>query len=94
MSVWKSGKIDLKRLSQGAALCGVPIGGVGGGSLDMLGVPALGEGLSLALALGAFVGVGAWMFRRWGKSPAVQAPTEPSPGVAVDPQREPELINA
>ncbi len=85
-------KFDLKQLSRGAALCGAPIGGLG--SVDMLGIPASGEVLSLALALGAFVGVGAWMFRRWGKSPVAQPPTGVAPETAEDSRpEERELIN-
>ena len=84
-------KFDLKRLSRGAALCGAPVGGAG--SVDMLGIPASGEILSLTLALGAFVGVGAWMFRRWGKAPAAPVPTGVAPE-AGDPVREREPVNA
>ncbi len=88
-------KADLKQLSQGAALCGAPIGGGTVGSVDLLGIPAPGEFLSLALALGAFLGAGVWVFRRWGKSPTAPTPIEPSPETAVgSQQKERELVNA
>lgn len=87
-------KLDLKRLSQGAALCGAPVGGGTVGSVDLLGIPVLGEGLALALASGAFLVAGAWMFRRWGQSPEVQGPAEPSPEAVANSQQERELINA
>ncbi len=87
-------KTDLKQLSQGAALCGAPIGGGTVGSVDLLGIPAPGEFLSLALALGAFLSAGVWIFRRWGKSPtAPTLPTEPSAETAGS-ERERELVNA
>ena len=92
MNVLKIGKADLKRLSQNAALCGAPMGG---GSVNLLGTPAPGEVLSLTLVLGVFVGAGVWMFRRWGKTPAAPAPTEPSPETtAGSEQEERELVNA
>ena len=89
----KSSKASLKRLSQGAALCGAPV--IGAGSAEnMLGIPALGEALSLALLLGAFLGSGVWMFRHWGKPPTAQAPTETSPGTAAEPRLEREPVTA
>ncbi len=88
----KFSKTDLKRLPQGLAFCGVPAGGAGSVE-SMLGMPAPGEALSLALALVAFLGAGVWMFRRWGKSPAVQSP-EASPQPAAGPRQEREPVNA
>lgn len=78
-------KFDLKQLSQGA-LCGAPIGG--GLPSSMLGASAPGESLSLALALGAFVGAGVWTFRRWGGSSDSPAPDETQPEAARDSRRE------
>ncbi len=92
MTAPKFGKADLRQLSQGLAFCGVPMGDAGSVN-NMLGIPALGEALPLALVLGVFLGAGVWMFRRWGKSSAAQAPTETSPETAADPQRERELVN-
>ncbi len=92
MNIFKIGKADLRRLSQGAALCGAPMGG---GSVNLLGTPAPSEVLSLTLVLGVFVGAGVWMFRRWGKSPTTPAPAEPSPETtAGSEQQERELVNA
>ncbi len=88
----KRAKADLERLSQGAVLCGAPIGGAG--SVNLLGTPAPGEVLSLTLVLGAFVGAGVWMFRRWGKSPTAPAPADPTPEPAAGSEQERELINA
>lgn len=65
-------KATLKRLSQGAALCGVP---TGIGSVDMLGDLSPGEVLPPALVLAAFAGAGVWMFRRWGNSMTTQGST-------------------
>ncbi len=89
-------KTDLKGLSQGTALCGVPVGGGTVGSVDLLGTPVFGEALALTLAVVTFLSAGVWIFRRWGKkSPAAPGSTEPSPGaVATYSQQERELINA
>ncbi len=87
MNVVKLGDIDLKRISRSAALCGAP---VGGGTIHFLGVPAPGEAMTLVLALGAFLGAGVWMFRRWGGSSGVKAPTVPE--AAAEAQEERELI--
>lgn len=87
MKAPKLAAIDLQRLSRGAALCGAP---VGGGTVDFLGVPAPGEALTLVLALGAFLGAGVWMFRRWGGSSGVTTPTAPE--AATEAQEERELI--
>lgn len=75
------GKFDLKRLPQGGALCGVPAAGfvsggfTGGATIDGI--------LPLVVLLGAFVGVGVWMFQRWGGSSETQSPPELAPGAAV-----------
>lgn len=87
MKVFELGDVDLKRLSRSVALCGAP---VGGGTVHFLGVPAPGEALTLVLALGAFLGAGVWMFRRWGGSSGVQAP--PAPEVATEAREERELV--
>lgn len=54
---------------------------------SMLGVPAPGEILSLALMLGGFLGAGIWMFRKWGKPstlPPEEVPESQSkPGLAT-----------
>jgi len=87
-------KTDLKGLCQGVAFCGIPVGNAGA-TESMLGIPGLGEALSLTLALGAFLGAGVWMFRRWGKSTATPALTGDSPEPVVeDTRRERELVNA
>jgi hypothetical protein len=93
MRALKLADIDLKRLSQSAAFCGAPVGGGTVGSVNLLGHPAPGETLSMALALVAFLSVGVWMFRRWGKPPEKPAAAEPSPEVATA-SRERELVNA
>ncbi len=90
MDPFKLDRAALRQLSQGAVLCGAPLGG--GGSISLLGAPAPGELLSLTLVLGVFVGAGVWMFRRWGKSPT--APAEPSPETTAGSEQERELINA
>lgn len=78
-----------RQLTQGGAFCGVPLGM--GSVNSWLAVPAFGEALSLALAVGAFAGAGVWMFRRWGRSPVGQADTGTSP----EPRRvEHEPVNA
>ncbi len=87
MKVFELGDIDLKRLSRSAALCGAP---VSGGTVHFLGVPAPGEALTLVLALGAFLGAGVWMFRLWGGSSGVKAPTALE--AAAEAQEERELI--
>lgn len=93
MKVFKLANVDLKRLSQNVALCGAPVGGGTVGSVDLLGLPAPGETLSMTLASVAFLGIGVWMFRRWGKSPEKPIVVEPAPEVATN-SRERELINA
>jgi len=91
MKVVKLGDMDLKRISRSAALCGAP---VGGGTVHFLGVPAPGEAMTLVLALGAFLGAGVWMFRRWGGSSGAKVPTKvPTvPETASEAQEEREPI--
>ena len=92
MAAPKFSKADLKQLG-GAAFCGIPLGNAGS-TESMLGIPAFGEALSLTLALGAFLGAGVWMFRRWGKPAETPVSPETSPETAADPQRERELVKA
>jgi hypothetical protein len=83
-----AGKIE--QLSGRAVFCGVPLGA---GSVDLFGGITLGGSLPSMLALGAFLGAGIWMFRRWGSSslaPASEgAPHEPGEDTR---QRERDLI--
>lgn len=82
----------LKQLSRGAVFCGAPTIGLGAGGVT--GESTIDGTLPLVAVLGAFLGAGVWMFRRWGKSPEAQAPlVEPSPGVAAGIQQERELVN-
>lgn len=82
----KSRKFDLKRLSQGGAFCGAPIGG-GMGPTDMLAASASSEAVSLTLVSGALLGAGIWTFRRWGKAaealPEDYPEARPEDGVAT-----------
>ena len=89
MNIRKLIEVDLKRLSHRAALCGAP---AGVGSVDALGTPAPAEALTLTLALGVFVGAGVWMFRRWGGSPAAEAPPGTSPEVVTEAREEREMV--
>ncbi len=89
MKIRKLIEVDLRQLSRNVALCGAP---VGGGSIDALGTPAPAEALTLTLALGAFVGAGVWMFRRWGGSPSAGELPGTSPEVATEAQQERELV--
>lgn len=100
-------KAALERLSPGAAFCAAPAGGgtavgadsVGSGSMgfaELFGSITLAEAFPLTLAFVAFLAVGMWMFRRWGNSPATQAPLEePVVEAAEVPEeeRERELLN-
>lgn len=52
--------------------CSAPAGVVGGASLDMVGVPGVGEAMLLVVTLGFFLAMGHWIFRRWGKYPAAE----------------------
>ncbi|MDQ3506681.1 MAG: hypothetical protein M3494_01495 [Actinomycetota bacterium] len=102
-------KATLKRLSPGAAFCAAPAGGVGGadvsgslgggtmGAAELFGSITFAEAFPLTLAFAAFLAVGMWMFRRWGNTPAPQAPLEEPPVVeateACEEERERELVN-
>ncbi len=89
MNVRKLVEVDLKRLPRDAALCGAT---AAAGSVDLLGTPAPAEALTLTLALGVFVGTGAWMFRRWGGSSGAVAPYGTSPEVVAEAQEDRELV--
>lgn len=75
-----------KQLSRGAAFCGIPVVGFASGSFT--GSSTIDSVVPLIVLLGAFLMAGVWMFRRWGSSPEVQAPPEPSPGGAASIQQE------
>ncbi len=92
MAAPKFSKADLKRLPQGLAFCGIPTGGASSVG-NMLAIPGLSETLALTLALVVFLGVGVWMFRRWGKPSTGQIP-ETSPKPAAGSEQKRELINA
>ena len=85
-------KDGMKQLSQGAAYCGIPTIAFSSGSLT--GSSTTDSAVPLIVLLGAFVSAGVWMFRRWGKSPEVEAPPEPSPGLAASAREEPKPTNA
>jgi len=82
----------MKQLYQGAAYCGLPTVAVSSG--DLTGSSTVDGVMPLIVLLGAFLMAGVWMFRRWGRSPEVQAPPEPSPGVVVTARRGDEPANA
>ncbi|MGH3090119.1 MAG: hypothetical protein ACRDSJ_22795, partial [Rubrobacteraceae bacterium] len=79
---------DLKSLSSRMAFCAAPAGGAGAadvsgsagggtiGAAELFGSITFAEAVPLTLAFAAFLGVGMWMFRRWGSSPATQVSLE------------------
>lgn len=91
-SLKKISEDGVKQLSQGAAYCGIPTVAFSSGSLT--GSSTTDSVVPLIVLLGAFVSAGVWMFRRWGKSPEVEAPPEPSPGLATSARQEPKPTNA
>lgn len=69
MSILRSWRSRLERMSQSAALCGVPAAGAGsGGALSSY----VNGPMPLIALTGVFIGAGVLMFRKWGKSPAPQ----------------------
>lgn len=47
--------------------CSTPVGLVGGGTVDLAGVPDMGECMMLTLVLGVFFAAGRTIFQIWGK---------------------------
>ncbi len=72
------------RMHRRGHFCTAPVGVVGSGSVEMLGAPAAGEAMFLAMALGLFLATGYGIFRAWGKPASSQtaSPQGSAPALA------------
>jgi len=74
----------LTQMRRRSLYCTAPVGVVGTGSVEMLGAPAAGEPMLLAMALGVFLAAGYGIFRACGKPASSQtaSPQGSAPALA------------